>query len=182
MKKIILFFFIFFVYVAIFPRDTVKIGGYVGYFSPQDQVFKEVYHGEDVTYGVKLGVRVVNHFSLWVAVMQFQKEGETVPLADVTTIRINPVHVTARYTIRLGVVNPYVEGGYTHIFYNEKSDIGNHSGEGKGFCLDAGLEFRLASYFTIDLGAKYSRCDVTMESVDVQLGGIQVGASFLLVF
>jgi len=182
MKKINLFLCFFFLCMVIFPKDVLKIGAYAGYFSPADQTFKDVYHGEDVTYGLKLGVRVVNNFSLWVAVLQFKKDGETKALGDSTTLRLNPIHLTARYTFKLGIVNPYVEGGYTHIFYNEKSVIGDKTGEGKGYCLDAGLEFRMSSHFVIDIGAKYSRSTVQVDNLDVELGGIQAGATLLLVF
>lgn len=182
MKKINLFFFIFLICLAVFPRDTVRLGGFVGYFSPSDQVFKDVYHGENIVYGAKLGIRVVNNLSLWVSVSQFQKDGETLSLGDATNLRLNPVNLTARYTIKLGFVNPYVGGGYSHIFYNEKSVIGNKTGEGKGYLLEGGLEFRLASVVMCDIGLQYSRCNVKSEDLDVQLGGIQLALGLFLVF
>ena len=166
----------------LFPRDNVKIGAYAGYFSPTDEQFKKIYKGEDITYGLKLGIRIWNEFYLWLSGMQFKKTSETTLLSDITTLTLRPLNLSLRYTFNLGVVNPYLEGGYTYIFFKEDSEIGNVDGEGKGYSLDAGIEFKLSSRFVIDLGARYSRATVRPTGFDVQLGGVQAGISLLVVF
>jgi len=181
MKKIGLFLVFLLLNSTIFPGN-VKLGSTIGYFSPEDKNLKEIYKGEDVIYGLKLGVRVWNKFYIWLSGMQFKKTAETTLLDDITTLTLNPITLSLRYTFALGTVNPYLEGGYTYIFYNEKSDIGDVEGEGKGYSVDIGIEFKLSSRFIIDLGAKYSRATVRPTGFDVQLGGAQAGIAFLVVF
>jgi outer membrane protein W len=160
----------------------VKIGAYAGYFSPTDENIKEIYEGEDVIYGLKLGVRVWNNFSIWLSGMQFRKTAETTLLNDITTITLNPLHLSLRYTFPLGGVKPYISAGYSYIIYKEESDIGNTEGEGKGYCFDVGVEFKLSANFAIDLGAKYTQAEVSPTGFNVQLGGLQGGVTFLVVF
>ncbi len=182
MKKIEFFIFFLLLSAILFPKNALKIGAYAGYFSPSDQQVKEIYKGEDVTYGLKLGVRVWKNFSIWLSGMQFRKTGETTLLKDITTITLNPIHLSLRYTFGLGRINPYLEGGFTYILYKETSDIGDSKGEGRGFSLDAGLELKLSSHFAIDVGAKYSNSAVGASGGDIQLGGIQAGIALLIVF
>jgi opacity protein-like surface antigen len=182
MKKIHIFLSILLLGSILFPRDAVKIGVYTGYFSPTDETFKKIYQGEDVIYGLKLGVRIWREFYLWLSGMQFKKTSETTLLSDITTLTLQPVTFTLRYTFNLGAVNPYLEGGYTYIFFKEESDIGDVDGEGKGYSLDTGIEFKLSSRFVIDLGVRYSRATVRPTGFDVQLGGVQAGISLVIVF
>lgn len=183
MKKISLFlsFILFLLNITAFPGN-LKLGPYIGYFSPEDRMLKEIYSGEDIIYGLSAGVRVWKEFYIRLSVMQFEKTSQTTLLGDVTTLRLNPVTLSLRYTFTLGTVNPYLEGGYTYIYYNEKSDIGDVKGEGKGYSVDAGIEFKLSSRFIIDLGIKYSRAAVRPTGFDVQLGGAQAGIALLVVF
>ncbi|UCH92419.1 MAG: outer membrane beta-barrel protein [Candidatus Aminicenantes bacterium] len=182
MKKIGVFLSILLLGSVVFPRDTIKIGAYVGYFSPADQTLKEIYDGEDFIYGIKMGIRVWKEFYIWLSGRQFKKTSETTLLGDITTLTLQPINLSLRYTFNLGSVNPYLEGGYTYIFFNEESDIGDVKGEGKGYCVDVGIEFKLSFRVIIDIGARYSRAAVRPTGFDVQLGGAQAGISFLVVF
>jgi outer membrane receptor protein involved in Fe transport len=182
MKKTIIFLSILLLVSILFPRDAVKIGAYTGYFSPADENLKEIYKGEDFIYGLKLGVRIWREFYLWLSGMQFKKMSETTLLSDITTLTLQPITLSLRYTFDLGALNPYFEGGYTYIFFREESDIGNVDGEGKGFLLDAGIELKLSSRFVIDLGVRYTQAEVRPTGFDVQLGGVQAGISLVIVF
>ena len=181
MKKIYILLSVLLLVSILFPRDAIKIGAYTGYFSPGDETLKKIYPGKDVIYGVKLGVRIWREFYLWLSGMQFKKTSETTLLGDITTLTLQPVTVTLRYTFKLGAVNPYLEGGYTYIFYKEECAIGDVDGEGKGYALDTGIEFKLSSRFVIDLGVRYSRATVRPTGFDVRLGGVQAGISLVVV-
>ena len=108
--------------------------------------------------------------------------GTTTLLGDTTIFKLNPIHLSLRYTIRLGGVNPYVEGGYARILYDEQSEIGHVKGEGKGFCAEAGLEFKLSSGFVMEAGAGYNQAVVNPTGFDVELGGWRAGLAFLVAF
>ena len=181
MKKISICSILLLLNITIFSA-SLKLGPYTGYFSPADETLKNIYEGEDIIYGIKAGVRVWKEFYIWLTGMQFKKTAETTLLGDITTLTLVPLTLSLRYTFTLGTANPYLEGGYTYIIYTEKSDIGDAEGEGKGYSLDAGVEFKLSSRFIIDVGIKYSRATVRPTTFDVQLGGIQAGVAFLVAF
>lgn len=182
MKKIIIFLVFTLINISIFSKDTLRIGIYSGYFFPRDNMLKEIYKKEGVIYGFKLGVRVWKGLSLWLSGMQYQKIAETFPLGDRTKLILNPINLSIRYTFRLGRINPYVEGGYTYVFFKELSDIGDVESEGKGYSLDTGIEMKLASWFMIDIGVKYSSVEVNPTGFDVDIGGFQAGIALLLTF
>lgn len=164
-----------------YPKNILKLGAYAGYFKPEGEWVSSIYK-EDVVYGVKLGVRVWNNLSIWLNGMQYRKTGKTVPLEDITTVTLNPIYLSLRYTFVLGAFNPYLEGGFTYIYFNEESEIGTTKSEGRGFSADAGIELKLSSHFVIDVGVKYSKISVNPTNFDVQLGGLQAGVAFLVVF
>ena len=182
MKKTNLFLILLLSAIVLYPKNTIKIGAYAGYFRSNDSLFTDIYKGEDVIYGLKLGIRVWNNLSVWVSGYQFKQNGETTELNDSTTLQLNPIHLSLRYTFKLGAIKPYLEGGYSYIHYKETSDIGDSSGNGSGYSIDAGLEIQLSSHFMIDLGAKYTDCKVQTNGEDIQLGGAQAGLAFLVVF
>jgi hypothetical protein len=182
MKKIRICLLFFFISSMVFPKDNVKIGAYAGYFSSMDNTIQEIYTRGDITYGVKIGVRIWRDFSIWLSGLQFRKVSETSLLGDITTLTLNPLFLSLRYTIPLGSVNPYLGGGYAYIYYKENSDIGNVSGEGKGYSLDVGVEIKLSRRFHLDIGAAYSDVKVRPTGFDIQLGGLQAGISFLVIF
>lgn len=167
---------------AAVTADTVRLGAYAGYFAASDNTLKEIYKGEDVTYGLKLGVRVWDNFFLWLSGGQFKQNGETSLLKDPTQLTMNPLNLSLRYTFKLGKINPYLGVGYSYILYKEESDIGSYDGEGKGYSVDAGLEFRLSRNFLVDIGVTYTDTSVGLTDFGVQLGGAQAGMSFLVSF
>jgi len=166
----------------VFPGGAFKLGPYTGYFAPADENLKAVYTEGSVIYGLKMGVRVWNGLSIWLSGSQFRHTGETVPLKDITTLRLTPLNLSLRYSFRLGRVNPYLAGGYSYVSYKEESNIGSADGIGRGYSIDAGLEFGLSSHFCLDLTIRYSQVEVGLEKSTVQLGGAQAGLSFLVVF
>jgi outer membrane protein W len=181
MKKTCIGLLIFFISSFLLPKDNIKIGAYAGYFSVRDNTIKQVYTDGDVTYGARIGVRIWNGLHIWLSGGQFRKVSGTTLLGDTTTLVLNPVTLSLRYAAPLGRVNPYIGGGYTYIYYKEKSEIGNVTGEGKGYSVDAGIEIKLARWFSLDLGASYSSAKVNPTGFDIELGGLQTCVSFLLV-
>jgi opacity protein-like surface antigen len=179
MKKAKIFFLIFFISVLIFPKNLFKLGLYTGYFSPKDSILKEIYGGGNFTYGLNLGLHIWNGFYLCVSGMQYRKSSKTSYTQESTILTLNPLNFSLRYTLYLGKINPYIAGGYTFIFFKESSDIGNIYEDGQGYSVDLGVEFKLCSWFIIDLGTRYTNVKVNPTGFDVHLGGWQVGLSFV---
>lgn len=175
--------------VLIFPKDMIKVGAYSGYFSPRDEVLKGIYGKGDIVYGLKVGVRIWRGLYGWLSGMQYKSTGETSVTDEITTLTLNPIHISVRYTFELSKVNPYLELGYNYMIFKEKSRFGTQFGtqsesefgttkdNGGGFCFDAGVEFKLSSKIILDVGMKYSRVKV----LDIDLGGFQAGLGFLVI-
>ena len=164
-------------------RDLFKFGSYIGYFSPRDNNLSEIYDGgNDAIFGLKMGVHVWNGFYIWLSGMQYKKVSDTSFLDEITRLTINPLNLSLRYTYKWGSINPYAEIGYTYLFFKEEANIGNVEGEGKGFSLDGGLEFWLSARFIVDFGIRYSQVKVSPTGDEIDLGGLQFGLAFLVVF
>lgn len=163
--------------------DTLRLGGFVGWFSARDAVLKEVYTGRDMTYGARLSLRIWGGLSAAVSGAQYRQNGTTTLLKDETRITINPLTASLRYTIPLGRINPYLGGGYCYVFYKEESLIGGSRGEGSGYSLEAGLDVGISSLIHLDLGVTWNDVRVTpTPEAEVQLGGLQATAGLQLAF
>lgn len=181
MKKSVAVIILLLVSAFAFPRDLLKIGAYTGYFSPRDSELKEIYGESDLIYGLKVGVHVWRGLYVFLSGMQYKRVAETIPLGDVTRLTLNPISLSLRYTFSLGTVNPYLEGGYTHMYFREASDIGDVKDQGSGYTVDTGVEFKVSSRFVIDLGVSYTQVKVNPTGLAVELSNLQVGIAFLAV-
>ncbi|MCP4148561.1 MAG: porin family protein [bacterium] len=182
MKRIIAIILLFFLPLVAFPKSLVKIGPYAGYFAPRSETLDQLYDGKDFLYGAKLGVRVWNEFYVFLSATQYKKDGATTELDESTQLTLTPLTLSLRYTFSLGTFNPYLGGGITQISYKERADIGDVKGKGNGYALEAGFELKLSQRLRLDLGITYSDATDNPTGFDVQLGGIQAGIAFFLVF
>ena len=122
----------------------------------------------------------------WLSGTQFKSTGVTSVTDEITTLTLNPIYISLRYTFELSKVNPYLELGYNYMIFKEKSRFGTESESelgttkdgGSGFSFDAGVEFKVSSKIILDLGMKYSQVEV----LDIDLGGFQAGLSLLVIF
>ena len=192
MRKIQIFFVLLLFSAIIFSKDLLKIGAYTGYFSPRNDVLKQIYGEEDIIYGLKAGVHVWNGFYVWLSGMQYKRTSETTYTSEITTLTLNPIYISVRYTLEYRSVNPYLEIGFAHLYFKERSKFGTSESEygtvkseGNGFSLDAGIEFKLSSKIILDVGIKYSQVKIDFkvaenEWEEFDLGGFQAGISFLV--
>lgn len=169
--------------VMLFPKDLIKAGVFAGYFTPQDEIFKKVYDGGgDLIYGLKIGLRVWNGFHIWISGSQYKKYSQMTFTEDITRITLNPIDISVKYTAPLGRVNPYLGLGYSYLLFKENSAGGSLDDDESGYFVETGLEFNLSSRFILDCGVKYSWILVQPREDEINLGGIQVGVSFLTRF
>jgi len=169
----------------IFSQGLLKLGPYTGAAFPNDSLLKEIYGEGDVVYGLKLGVHIWNGFYVFVSGMQYKTVGETTQLGDITRLVINPVNLSLRYTMPLRTFNPYMQFGYTHLYFTEESAIHTTEDDGNGFSLVTGVEIQLSKRFILDLGLRYSSVKIQIQvsdelSEEFDLGSFQIGLSFLV--
>lgn len=186
MKRIKLLLLLLTLSSIIFPKDLLKIGAYTGSFFPNDKRLKEIYNKVEIIYGLKVGVHVWNGFYVWLSGMQYKTFSETTLMGDITRLTLNPLHLSVRYTWKHRLISPYLQVGYTQVYFNEESDIGNKKDKITGYSLSTGIEFELSSRFIIDLGLKYSQAKKKIDIAEnikeeFNLGGFQIGISFLVI-
>jgi opacity protein-like surface antigen len=166
-------------------KRWVKIGPFVGAYFPHDAKLKDFYTSTDVIYGLRLGVHIWNGLFIWLTGSQFKAISETTILKDVTRLTLNPLHLSLRYTLPYGSLNPYAQIGYTQIYFKEESVLGIKKDKSTGFSLGSGVEFNLSSHIILDLGLNYSQAKIKIQVSDsveeeFDLGGFEVALSFLV--
>ncbi len=166
---------------AVLPGRSVEFGAYLGAFMPRDTQFKSVY-GDDaeLTYGLTLGIKLWRGFSLRLYAGQYQREGETSVTKEITRLRLYPITLGLRYTMRLKRVQPFLEAGYHHLQVRETAAIGDINANGNGFALTAGAGFPLSSRFSLQTYIQYTEVSVTVGVNSVQMGGAGAGLAFLV--
>ena len=185
MKKFAVIILFLLVGTVCYPQGLLKIGPYAGASFPNDELLKEIYGETEMVYGLKLGVHIWNGFFVFVSGMQYRTVGETTYLGDITRLVLNPVNLSVRYTMPLRVVMPYVQAGYTHLYYSEKSSINEFTDDTGGWSLETGIEFQISRRFILDLGVRYSSVEVNVDVSDeivqtFDMGSFQVGLSFFV--
>jgi len=132
-------------------------------------------------YGFKIGAHIWKGLYAYLSGMQYKAVAQTTLLEDATSLTLNPIIFSLRYTFKTGTFNPYLEGGFAYTFFKENSDIGNIEDRGNGYSIDAGLEINLSKRIVFDLGLKYSSILVNPTGFQVDLGGLQAGIAILVI-
>jgi hypothetical protein len=161
-----------------------KFGPAAGVFLPQNGLVRDVYGSFDLVYGGRVGVRVWRGIYVWLSAAQVQSSGKTTLLEEQTRLTLLPLSAFLRLGLRLGSVMPYAGIGYTYMTFNEESEIGDTSGNGSNFSLEAGFEVRLNRIFALDLGARFDQILVQPGDLEeeIDLGGLQIGLALLISF
>lgn len=184
MRKFILFFLVFLLFLStLLPaKDFLKVGVFIGLLSSSDDTISKIYHSQDLIYGLRAGFHIWEGLYFWVAGSQYDMVSKTTITQEISRIRINPLHLSVRYTHHFtDWFGPYGFVGYSTIFFEENSDIGDTTGQSSGYSLGLGIEFRINPKFIIDTGVKYSSVSYSLGDEKIDLGGLQAAVSFLVV-
>lgn len=168
--------------LPVFSRELIKIGPYYGYFSPNEKIIRELYGGGS-QYGARFGILLPLNFSFWVDFSQYRVGSKTTLMEENTTIAMNPVTLTGRYTLPLKFfIRPYAGIGFTLIDFKEESAIGKVRGNGGGFSIEGGIEIRFSANLFLETGIRYNSIRVKPTGFPVNVGGLLAGGSFLIAF
>ena len=163
-------------------QKRIQLGPYIAFFISPDDDVKEIYGVQDLIFGGQAGIRIWNGFYFWVSANYLKQISETTFTKDITTLTVLPISFTLRYILPIGKIRPYIGGGYTTLTYKEESDLGISEGNGNGYHVVGGLSFVLNPFLNIDIGALYSEIPVPVFDEEINLGGLQIGFSFLIHF
>lgn len=153
----------------------------VDYFSPSEEMFKTVY-GSGPNYGGEIMVSLWKGISIHFGASVFSKKGEMTPLGDETTINIIPVELGILYKFSKTKINPYIGAGLGYYSLSEESYLGKVTANNIGYFGQLGLAINLTGAFVIDFNAKYSLCDVEIDEIKNNIGGIRIGGGIGVCF
>lgn len=153
----------------------------VDYFSPSEDMFKTVY-GSGPNFGGEIMVSLWKGILIHFGASVFSKKGEMTPLGDETTINIIPVELGILYKFSKTKINPYLGAGLGYYSLSEESYLGKVTANNVGFFGQLGVVINLTGAFVIDFNAKYSLCDVEIDEIKNNIGGIRIGMGIGICF
>ena len=150
----------------------IKIG--VGYFSPSEKSFKDIY-GEGVTFRGEINIQIRKFIALWLVGNYYSKKGSLPFTKESTRMTLIPIGGGIKLTLKQNVASPYLGLGPVLYIYEEKNPIGTADGRGTGIIGEIGCYFRIIGRLLLDASVTYSYCEVKPHKIKANLGGIQAG-------
>jgi hypothetical protein len=146
----------------------------IQYFSPTEEVFKDIYGG-GVMYGGEVSIGVWKGLELWLGGSYFSREGELTYTKEKTELQIIPVGGGLRYRWQGRSLSPYAAAGLIFYNYKESNPIGEVSAGEGGFIAAIGTYVKIAGGLLIDLYANYSVCELSPADFEINIGGFGAG-------
>lgn len=167
----------------IVARDLLKMGPIFAHYRPNDKVVKEIYGAGGPIYGFRIGALLPAGWSVWFGYSQYRQISKTTYSDQLTTMALNPLTVSVRYTLPLRFfILPYAGVGYAHIGFKEESGVGKIQGNGGSITFDAGVEIKIIRHIYLEGIFRYDRINVNPTGFPVDVGGTQFGGSLIFVF
>jgi hypothetical protein len=153
----------------------------VQYFSPTDQVFRDIYGG-GMMYGGEVSVGVWKGLEAWLGGSYFSSEGELTFTKEKTELEIVPIEVGLRYRWAGERFSFYAGGGLSFQSYKESNPIGDISLGGTGFMAEIGSYVRITGGLLFDLFVNYTGCRLESPDFDIDIGGFAAGVGLAYEF
>ncbi len=174
MKKtgIALFLSLFLCGLALGEGFTVKLRSSI--FIPQDNFFEEIY-GEGFAFGLEIDIFLWKKIDFYVAGNFYSKQGKLTYTQEPTKVRILPIEWGLRYRFLSRKINLYTGIGLGYVSANESNFIGDVSTKNIGYNLGLGGYLSLYQNLILDVFVRYSWYKVHPTSIDVNIGGYDIG-------
>lgn len=166
------------------------IGISSGLYLMSDEVFKEVYGNSLFFYGLEysfnLPIKSVRSMNVWMGFKNMSKSGSTTFLEEEVNLRMLHFSLALRYLYQAGRFVPFIGPGIDYINYKESYPesfpIDAVEGSKLGFHIQGGSYFDINDFLAAKLFLKYVIASTTENEVDVNLGGLELGISFVFRF
>lgn len=172
--------------IRTFPNT--QFGILAGSYGVASQAFSDVYGSAGLIFGGELTKFLVTtdklSFGLSATFRYFSKDGAATYTNDPTTLTLMPVSLTALATLSSGNLAPFLGVGGDFFNYKEKSDVHEVSGSTMGFHVQGGFYYRFPGFdfLAAKFYAKFTTATATQDTVDIKLGGTELGVSLNLCF
>ena len=166
------------------------VGVLSGLYFMSDDVFQEVYGNSLFFYGLEysfnLPIKSVNSLNIWMGFKNMSKSGSTTFLEEEVNLRMLHFSLALRYLFPAGRFVPFIGPGIEYINYKESypDDFPIDAVEGSklGFHIQGGSYFNINDFLAAKLYLKYVIANTTENEVEVSLGGLELGISFVYRF
>jgi hypothetical protein len=149
-----------------------------GIKSLTDDLFKEVYDTNNITYSLDVGVIIIDTLELFLHSDYFKINGQLTYTKEKTTLKIIPLEIGARYLIKMTrscklMIFPYIGAGSGLYLIEENNPIGTFEKNKFGFFAEGGIRFYIGNRFFIDSKIKYIYLNVPSDiGENIQMGGL----------
>ena len=161
------------------PSDTLGSLGILveiknGYFQPTEDKFENIY-GKGFIIGAEASKSIWKKLDLWVGGSYYTKKGELTFTKDETIVKIFPIGGGVKYRFLTGTLNAYAGMGFKYFLFSESNFIGDVSTAKMGYEGKIGGFLKLGSGIVIDTYLEYSYCKISPTSVEINIGGLNIG-------
>jgi outer membrane protein W len=167
----------------------MALGLSIGYMALQDDAFQDVYgegglyfRGE---YSFLLPIDIES-FDVWTGVSLFRKDGKSTVTEEELTLKMTTFSLAVRYLKNMSRFTPFVGVGLDYIVYKETFPedfiIESVGGSTMGFHGQVGTYIDVIPRLAFKVHIKYSIAKTTENEIEVNLGGIEYGASVVYRF
>lgn len=167
-----------------FAKISLRLGPSAAMFNSGDEILKKIYGGNNFIYGFKTGSEFWGGFSLWFSGYFYNVKSRVSYTKEDTTFSSTSLALNLQYMPAMKwAVRPYIAVGYINTSYDETVEAENFevvSGNGSGYSLMFGLDFKLNSRISFCLEAKYDSVIVKPTGFNVELGGFSAVSSILI--
>ena len=165
-------FFLFFCGLALGESFTVKLRSSI--FIPQDNFFEEIY-GEGFAYGLEIDILLWKKLDLWASGNYFSKQGKLTYTQEPTKLKILPIEWGLRYRFLSKKICLYTGIGLGYVSLRESNFIGDVNTKKLGYNLSLGGFLTLFHNVIFDVFVRYSWYKVHPASIEVNIGGYDIG-------
>jgi hypothetical protein len=166
------------------PIEQGSLEVILGRYDMKEPRFDTVYPPGGLLAGLGGSAAIVSNLNLYLEAKYWEREGELTFSKELTTLRLFPISLGARYIVPLGVFNPYAGAGGDIIFYYEDNAIGTTVNSASGYHVSAGtyLRFSRDVPLMVNLKAKYTWAKAVEGDFEIQLGGLEYSVGLALAF
>jgi hypothetical protein len=152
--------------------------------APIGTLFTEIYGKAGSVIGLALSSTLVWNFDLYLEIKQINRTGKLTYSGEKTTVLLIPISLGVRYVQPLGIVQPYLGGGLDFYLFYEDNPIGSVFNYVRGSHVLGGtyVQFSKSVPVMLDFRVKYTSATATVNERQVQLGGLEYGAGFVIAF
>ena len=151
------------------------------YFSPSEQIFRDIYGG-GVMYGGEVSIEFWKNLQFWLGGNYYSGDGELTFTKEETSLQIIPIGGGLRYKLPVEIFSFHVGVGINYNLYKESNILGEVNEGGIGYVGKIGVMIKVVKGLIFDMFGEYSYCKMTPADFTINIGGIAAGIGLGYIF